>query len=168
MKKIIVLLVTFIYFTNYSQPLYQRTFITYFGNNDFGEKFSSSVNTAEFNCVDNEGNIYLVSTVSNNENSLSYYTAFTTANAYQTNVNYNDGYVYNHGLICKFTPQGTLIWSSYFSCDTNTRIIKLALDNQNDIYISAQVRYNAVNVPYITETPNFDFQYPTNGADVSY
>lgn len=166
MKKIVVILALVFTIISHSQSQYQRTYSTYFGGNEFNNSYST--NTAEYNCVDSEGNIYLLGTVTNNENSLTYYTAFTTANAYQANVNYNNGNVYNHGLICKFSPQGILIWSSYFSCDTNIRILKLALDNQNNIYISAMVRYNAVNVPFITETPNFVFQYANNGTDAAY
>ena len=84
--------------------------------------------------TDSSGNVYIVGSVMDVSNSLSY--NFTTPNAFQTSFISNPNNIINrHGIISKFTSDlSTRIWSTFYGGDLDDNIDKIIVYN-NNLYI---------------------------------
>jgi len=122
MKKLYILLILLSYSTFYAQFNYQKTWGTYY----FGNRMvvANAV-------IDTQNNIIITGNVNLLEQP-SYYSVFTSVNAYQTGVS---GGI-SDGFIAKFDPQGNLLWATYYGGTGKDECHEVALDSQDNIYIA--------------------------------
>jgi len=113
--------------TAIAQPFnYERQWATYFG----GE------NTFVLdNSTDSEGNVYIAGYV---EGSIPYSNQFTTTGSFQPS--YGGGM--RDGYICKFNPEGLLVWSTYFGKTGDDLISGIHIDKDDNIYITGETSSN--------------------------
>jgi Secretion system C-terminal sorting domain/Beta-propeller repeat len=106
----------------FSQTTLQKTWSTYYFGN------ATSVIDSK---VDNSGNIIVVGFVQLHEQA-SYFTQFTTIGCYQST--FNGGFY--DGFIAKFTPDGGLLWATYFGGEADDVCRNIAIDENNNIYVT--------------------------------
>ena len=148
MKRNYFYFLVFISLSSYAQFNYQRTWATFFGGNTCSGKVT----------IDNQGFIYIIGGVGGNESNFNYYSNFTTAGSYQPNVNFTINNDRIDGFITKFSPTGTVIWSTYLGSNESDASRDAFFDSENNLYIVGVINKNATNVPFITIQPDFSFQ----------
>jgi Secretion system C-terminal sorting domain len=128
MKKALLFFLMLLSFPVVAQFNYQRAWSTYY----FG-----AISSAAKTIIDNEGNIIVVGGVNPNTGQtltqpLAYYDQWSTPGVYQTNISsYNSA-----GFITKFSPDGGVLWSSYFTTSSSASFREVEVDSNNNIYIT--------------------------------
>ena len=141
MKKTYLFFVLLFSFSALAQWDYQKIWSTYF----FPE------NTKTYGSViDSEGNIIVVGAIARSFfptniapiefHPSAYYEPYVTPNAHQTTLSEDNIYNYNDGFITKFSPDGGVIWSTFLGGSKSDGVLNVALDNQNNIYITGATR----------------------------
>ena len=121
MKKINTVIIFFLIQNCFAQTFnYNRAWATYFGDE------STSINGAK---VDSDGNLYIVGGVNQQDFTDSNFVA--TLNSFQ--VNYGGGG--SDGFIAKISPNGTLLWSTFFGGENADIINDICIDKANNIYV---------------------------------
>ena len=157
----------------FSQFTYHKEWSTYY----FGSYSSASRST-----IDSEGNIIVVGSIGQGiyptfpteYEPSSYYDQWTTPNAFQPSVNGTS----NDGFITKFSPNGTVIWSTYYGGLDSDSIYEVVADSNDNIYIKGTTNsstgiattgayitdYNSVIVPDSGSTRDFLAKFSSTGS----
>ena len=107
-------------------PTGERLWSTYFGGDekDTGEEIALGPN----------GEVYICATVESEF-------GITTSGVHQSE--YGGGFL--DGLIARFTPDGQLVWSTYFGGNINENCFGLGVNDQNHIYVTGRTKsFNAI------------------------
>ena len=139
MKKIYLFFVLLFSFPAMAQFDYQKIWSTYY----FPE-----TTKAYGSVIDNDGNIIVVGSfyrgiLNTNPTEFhpsSYYEPYITPNAHQTTISEDNSYNQNDGFITKFSPDGGVIWSTFFGGSRNDGVYNVAVDNLNNIYVTGLTR----------------------------
>jgi hypothetical protein len=154
MKPFFIVLLSLLFSCSYSQQFsYQKEWSTYY----FGSKVNGYLGAS---ALDNEGNNVVVGTISSNTYNVnisfepsSYYDQWATPGAYQQS--FMSGEVNSHdGYVTKFTPEGTVQWSTYFGGMKIDYVTDVAIDSNNNIYIVGMTNSSsgiATNGAYISD-----------------
>lgn len=122
MKKLFILLFL-INISSYSQSFnYQRVWATYFGDD------SISITNSD---IDSNGNLFLVGYIDRQNFDVSDNNFTTTPFSYQPN--YGGGI--SDGIIVKISPNGIVLWSTFFGGENADYISCLKIDKNNDLCI---------------------------------
>ena len=109
--------------STYSQPFnYQRSWATYFGDDSI--KITSSD-------IDGNGNLFLVGFIDRQHFAVNDSNFTTTPFSYQPT--YGGGI--SDGIIVKISPDGTVLWSTFFGGENTDLITALKIDSNNNLCI---------------------------------
>ena len=108
-------------------------------NKEWSTYYFGSVSSASSSAIDSQGNIIVVGAIGQAIYGIfpteyepsSYYDQWTTPNAHQPSVNNDNG----DGFITKFSPDGTVIWSTYFGGVDSEFIHQVEVDSNDNIYV---------------------------------
>ncbi len=158
MKKILLSILLLCFANGYSQQNWQKTWGTYF--------FASAV-SGGYTVVDSQGNIVMAGYVGGGNDYVSYpfYSQFTTAGCHKSNL------VLADVLLCKFSPDGTLLWATFYGGESEERVFSLCIDNNDNIYLSGfTTSLTGIATPgaYISTRPDLPSQTTTNGTSVGF
>ena len=139
MKKTYLFFVLLFSFSALAQWDYQKIWSTYY----FPETTKSYGSV-----IDSDGNIIVVGSFYRaiyNSNPVefypsAYYEPYITPNAHQTTISEDNIYNQNDGFITKFSPDGGVIWSTFFGGSKNDGVFNVAVDNLNNIYVTGLTR----------------------------
>ena len=139
MKKTYLFLVLLFSFSSWAQWDYQKIWSTY---------YFPDTTKAYGTVIDSEGNIIVVgsfyrviyNTSPAEFHPSGYYEPYITPNAHQTTISEDNIYNYNDGFITKFSPDGGVIWSTFLGGSKNDGVFNVAVDNQNNIYVTGLTR----------------------------
>lgn len=121
MKHFVILFAVCFALTGFAQGFqHERVWATYFGDN--------SMRLADSK-IDSEGNIYLVGSVDQDTFTDSHFSA--TPNAHQTS--YGGGNF--DGFLVKISPEGNLLWATYFGGENDDLIGAVSIGNNNSVFI---------------------------------
>lgn len=118
MKSLIPFLLFFSTFS-FSQTSFQKTWATYYGNEN-----TIISDTA----IDKDGNLFVVGNVKISDGDYGF---SSTTGAYQEN--YSGGV--SDGFITKFNPNGEVVWATFFGGENGDFIDSISLDKSNNIYV---------------------------------
>ena len=110
----------------FSQFNYQRDWATYY--------FGNAAYCADSK-LDNNGNLYVTGFVKIYNNST-FYEAYTSSNAYQTFV----GGGLTDAFLAKFSPEGILLWCTYYGGNEIDCGNRLAFDSNGNVYLVGHTR----------------------------
>lgn len=121
MKHFVILFAVCFALTGFAQGFqHERVWATYFGDN--------SMRLADSK-IDSEGNIYLVGSVDQVTFTDSHFSA--TPNAHQTS--YGGGNL--DGFLVKISPEGNLLWATYFGGENDDQVGAVSIGNNNSVFI---------------------------------
>lgn len=124
MKKtatIIFLCFGWLFTTAQNNVEYERVWATYFGGQNTA--FTDSA-------IDIYGNVYAAGRVYKDDES-GYLNSFTTPEAHQP----EHGGGVTDGIIAKFSPDGLLVWATYFGGENNDYIYSVAVDREGNLVV---------------------------------
>jgi hypothetical protein len=127
-----IIFIVLIVITNYafSQFNYQRQWATYSGGKG---------TRGNFTAIDSQKNLICLNAVFPSTEPTSYYNQYATAGAYQPAIAGGDSDLY----LTKFSPEGVLIWATYFGGSSFDNLYSFTLDADDNIYFGGQTGSSA-------------------------
>ncbi len=123
MRNLIILIIGFFASVMYSQTSgYDRLWATYYG----GESTIVSDNA-----IDSQGNVYIVGYM---KGESAYLNPYVSSNVFQSTFGGGE----TDGYIAKFSPDGLLIWSTFFGGQQNDRVNTIAVNSDGRIFVAGQ------------------------------
>ena len=123
--------------------------------------------------IDNDGNIIVVGSIyrkiynTNGEFYPSaYYEPYITSNAHQTIISEDNIYNYNDGFITKFSPDGAVIWSTFFGGSKNDGLFNVAVDELNNIYVTGITRSSTAIATIGAYISDYDSMVDISSGDI--
>lgn len=95
---------------------------------DWGTYYGNKNNIVQDAIVDSYGNIYIASNIGDNATTDN--ANYATPNAHQTTYG-GEG----DAFISKFSPEGTLVWATYYGGELDDKVNQIVIDGDDNIYI---------------------------------
>lgn len=148
MKNIYLILIIILSSSLFSQNTYDRAWGTYFGNRGFTIKGST---------IDSQGNLIITGLASDQDTSVP---SFMSSTSHQSVYGGGTSDVY----IAKFSPNGTLLWATYYGGEDRDFASGIAVDQQDAIYIGGSTR----SVNGIATPGSFQDSIPIHSFDTGF